>query len=226
VASTGETLNLTFAVSNTGDSPLDGVVVLVNVPQGTELEDAQAAEGWTVLVPDAGEAEAVEFRAQDALAPDQSAELVLTLLVQQVAGDAILLDRYTATAEQLSTPVEGEPVTIWVGVTPTPSPSGTAATSTPGAPTATATATEAAPSPSPSVTPSATATATQTATPTATITLGPVELPPTATPTPNLSSEQVVVGTITVSIFVGIVVVLIVLAVVWVLRAAKREGGT
>jgi uncharacterized repeat protein (TIGR01451 family) len=210
VVSTGETFTLTFTVSNTGDSPLDAVALLVDVPQGTELEDAQAAEGWTVRVPGA-----VEYRARDAFAPDQSAQLVLTLLVRQAAGGSILLERYVATAEQLSTPVEGEPVTIWVGVAPTLSPTGTASPT----PTAAATATRA----EATSTPTTTATATRTATPTATITLGPVELPPTATPTPNLTSEQVVVGTVTVSVFVGIVVVLIVLAVVWVVRTARRD---
>ena len=219
VASTDETLTVTLTVSNTGESPLDAVVVRVHVPQGTELEDAQAAEGWTVLEPDADDG-VVEYHARDSLATGQRAQLVLTLLVQQAAGDAILLDRYTATAEQLSTPVEGQAVTIRVGATPTPSPTAAPATAT-----RTPTAAETTPSPSPSVTPSVTATATAAPTPTATITLGPVELPPTATPTPNLSSEQVVVGTITVSIFVAIVVVLIVLAVVWVIRAARREGG-
>jgi len=218
VVSTGEMLTLTFTVSNTGESPLDAVAVLVDVPQGTTLEDALAPEGWTVRRPAAGVDGTVEYRARDPLAPDRSAQLVLTVLVGQAPGGALLLDRYTAVAEQISTPVEGEPLTIWVGVTPTPLPTGTATA----APTGTATRPPAtpSPSPSPSVTPSATAT--QTATPTATITVGPAELPPTATPTPNLSPEQVVVGTVTVSIFVVIVVALIVLAVLWIVRSGRQ----
>jgi hypothetical protein len=53
----------------------------------------------------------------------------------------------------------------------------------------------------------------------------PTIAPPTATP--NLSSEQVRVGTITVSIFAGLVTAVVIASVVWVVRSSgRREQDT
>jgi uncharacterized repeat protein (TIGR01451 family) len=228
VASSGETLTLTFSVANSGDRDLDNVVVRVPLPEGTAFERAPApSETWTSGEPAADGA--IVYRAQGPLSPGERADLILLLRVQATSGTAIVLTGYTATAQQLASPVEGAPVTVWVDVTPTPAAE-TTATSTPQAtttpqssPSPTVTA-----QPSPTVSPSPTArpspTASPTPSPTPTITVVAGELPPTPAPTPNLSSEQERIGTVTVLAFLGLVLGVVVAAAIWVVRS-WRGGG-
>jgi len=202
-ASTGETLSFRFVVSNTGDSPLEGVVVRVVVPEGLDVVGTGVPDGWSVTPPSAQAIEEVVYRSEGDMAPGARAELVLKSVIWKEPGQTIRLDDYTATADGLSAPVQGASVTLWVARAPTPTPS-------PTSPPPTQTA-------EPSPTPTATPTPTLTPTRRADIIL------PTLTPTPNLSSEQERIGTVTVSIFVGIVVILIALSVVWIVRVARRE---
>jgi uncharacterized repeat protein (TIGR01451 family) len=217
----GALLTCTFTVSNRGSTPLGDVVVRVPLPEGTAFEDATGpAEAWTIEAP--GPEGVTTYRAQSPLGAEASAELNLVLQVEAGPGTAISLVGYTGSAAGLDDAVEGEPVTIQVGATPTPA----ADTATPQAsPSPTATAQPSpTPSPTPSVTPFPSPSPTMTPTPTVTVVMGeiPTEAPPTATP--NLSSEQVRIGTITVSIFAGLVMVVVIAAVVWVVRA-PRDGG-
>jgi uncharacterized repeat protein (TIGR01451 family) len=200
-ASTGETLTFRFVVSNTGDSPLEGVVVQVSVPEGLDVVEITAPNGWLATPPTAQAITKVEYRREGELAPGARAELVLTSVILKEPGQTVRLDDYSATADGLASPVQGAPVTLWVARAPTPTPS-----PTPLPPTQTVV-----PSPTP------------TATPTATPTRRADVVFPTLTPTPNLSSEQERIGTVTVSIFVGIVIILIALSVAWMLRTARRD---
>ena len=200
-ASTGETLSFRFAVTNTGDSPLAGVVVRVSVPEGLDVVGTSVPDGWSATPPSAQPITEVVYRSEGDMAPGARAELVLKSVILKEPGQTIRLDDYTATAEGLNSLVGGAPVTLWVARAPTPTPS-----STPLPPTVTVT-----PLPTP------------TATPTPTPTRRADVVFPTLTPTPNLSSEQERIGTVTVSIFVGIVVILIALSVAWILRAARGE---
>ena len=223
--SSGELVTCTFTISNTGDSDLEDIVVRVPLPEGTIFERAAAPfELWTVEDPSA-ELEAV-YRAQAPLAPAGSEELILVVRVEAASGTAILLTGYTATAEGLASPVEGAPTTVWVSVTLTPAAEATATpspapTATP-QPTPSPTAT-AQPSPTPSPSPTVQPSATTTPTPTITVVAGELStlVPPTATP--NLSSEQVRVGTVTVSIFAGLVLMVVIASVVWVVRSSGNR---
>jgi len=215
IASSGDILSLSFTVTNTGSDPLEDVVVSVRIPRGTEWIKSQVEEKWLFVKSPGRTTGLVEFRAQSALAPKESAQLELVVLVRGSPGQSIVLDEYAVSAKGVSTPVQGERVRIWIDTTPTPTvrPSQTSTAT----PTATPTESKETPSPAPSVTPAAT----PTVVPTPTITVVIAELPPT--PTSNLSSEQERVGTVTVSIFLFIVVVIIVLSVAWVIRS-RREA--
>ncbi len=202
-ASTGETLSYRFVIANTGDSPLEGVVVSVVVPDGLDVVGTGVPDGWSATPPSARAITEVVYRSEGEMAPGARAELVLKGVILKEPGQTIRLDDYTATAEGLPSPVQGVPVTLWVARAPTPTPG-----PTPLPPTRTA-----APSPTPTATP----------TPTPTPTRRADVVLPTLTPTPNLSSEQERIGTVTVSIFVGIVVILIALSVAWVVRTSRRE---
>lgn len=227
VTSSGELLTCTFTVLNNGDRDLDDVVARVPLPEGTAFERASApSEGWTISEPSADRV--AVYRAQAPLSPNAPGELVLVMRVEAASGTAILLTGYTAAAAQLASPVEGAPITVWVAVTPTPAAEATAIpspepTATPQptpSPTATAQPSPTA-SPSPTVQPSPTASPTTTPTPTITVVVG--EFPPTPTSTPNLSSEQVRIGTVTVSIFAGLVLAVVIASTVWVVRSLKSR---
>jgi uncharacterized repeat protein (TIGR01451 family) len=216
VASGGETVTLTFSIANTGAESLEEVKVTVTVPEGTGFERAAADDQqWDIdLLPGA-----VRYRATGPLPADESAEIVLLVIVREEPGQSIVLDRYEASAKGFEQVVVGAPLTIQIDVTASPTVTETpVATQTPtgtttiAPPTGTATQTPT-PEPSPS------ATATPEPTPTPTITVVAAELPPT--PTPNLSTEQEVVGTVTVLIFVSLVVGVIAFAVVWMVRNGK-----
>ena len=202
-ATKGERLLLTFTVTNTGDDPLQKVRVQVEIPQYTVLEGANvSSEKWAVSTPPRGEQGMVTFLGMSEMAPGESGQLGLWIVVQQQAGQSIALDEYEATAEGLESPVIGNPLAIQVGSLATPEPSPTTPPSTP------------------TVTPLPTATATPTATPSPTpsptVTVVIAEIPPT--PTPNLSSEQEQLGTLSVSIFVAITLSIVVLSSVWIVR--------
>jgi uncharacterized repeat protein (TIGR01451 family) len=207
VASSGETVTLTFTIANTGDQPLDDVEVAVTIPRGTAFERAAADnQQWDIEL----SANVVRYRATGPFPADESAALVLDVTVRQEPGQSIVLDEYEAMAKGFDEAVAGAPLTIGVDAP------GTVTVT----PTVTATGTQTpAPSPSATATRTPVATATPEPTPTPTITVVVAELPPT--PTPNLSTEQEVVGTVTVLIFVGLVVVLIIFAIVWMVRNAQ-----
>jgi uncharacterized repeat protein (TIGR01451 family) len=223
IASSGETLRLAFTVSNSGDRDLSEVVVRVPLPEGTAFERASVpSEAWTYVEPATDGA--IVYRAQGPFSPGERAELVVVLRVQAASGAAIVLTGYTASAEQLASPVEGTPVTVWVDVTPTPVAeiTRTPAVEITGTPIPESTAT---PQPSPTASPTAqpSPTASPTPSPTPTITVVAGELP-TPAPTPNLSSEQVRIGTVTVLSFVGLVLGLVVAAAIWVVRSWRGNG--
>jgi uncharacterized repeat protein (TIGR01451 family) len=222
VVTSGETVTLTFIITNAGDESLEEVEVTASVPEGTEFERAAADnQQWDIdLLPGA-----VRYRATGPFPTDKSAELLLVVIVREEPGQSIVLDGYEASARGFESAVVGAPLTILVDETASPTVSQTpVVTQTPTAtmtvvpPTGTATQTPT-PEPSPSATETPPATSTPEPTPTPTITVVVAELPPT--PTPNLSSEQEVVGTITVLIFVGLVTGVIVFAVVWMVRNGR-----
>jgi uncharacterized repeat protein (TIGR01451 family) len=221
----GEILTCTFTVSNSSDGDLEAVVVRVPVPEGTAYQQAGAPSGnWTAEEP--GAEGVVVYRAQVALGPEAAEELVLALQIEAASGTAIVLAGYSAEAEGLASPVEGTPVTVWAGGTPTPdvetaptpSPEPTATVQPSPSPTAQPSPT---PSPSPTLEPSPSPTPTPT--PTITVVVGEIPTMPPPTATPNLTSEQVRVGTITVSIFTGLVVAVVIASVVWVFRASGNR---
>jgi uncharacterized repeat protein (TIGR01451 family) len=200
VAAGGETITFYFTVTNTGQAALDDLEVSVTVPQGTTFDRAVADnQQWDMDM--AGRT--VRYQATGSFPAQASAELVLEVVVREDAGQTIVLDAYEATARSFGV-VAGASLTV---------PIEEAA-----APAATQTATV-------TVTPTATATPLPTQTPeptlTPTITVVVAELPPT--PTPNLSSEQEVVGTVTVLIFVSLVVAVIIAVVVWIVKNAKND---
>ena len=209
-ATKGERLLLIFTVTNTGDDPLQKVRVQVEIPEYTVLEGANvSSEKWAVSTPPRGEQGMVTFLGMSEVAPGESGQLALWIVVQQQAGQSIALDEYEATAEGLESPIIGNPLAIQVGSLATPEPSPTMPSFTPTAlPTPTATA-------SPTAIP-ATPTATPSPTPSPTVTVVIAEIPPT--PTPNLSSEQEQLGTLSVSIFVAITLSIVVLSSVWIVR--------
>lgn len=216
VAMSEEMLLLTFTVSNTSNKALAQVQVKVEVPEHTALESANVSSAkWAVSTPGRGERGTVTYLGMSEMAPGESGQLGLWVIVHQQTGKAIVLDTYTAMAKGLKEPVIGSPLTIWVGSLPTPEP-----TSTTFLPTATAT-----PLPTVTATPTAipaTPTATPLPTPSPTITVAVAEIPPT--PTPNLSSEREQLGTLSVSIFVVVTISIVVLSVVWIVRRKnKRE---
>jgi hypothetical protein len=209
-AANGERLLLTFTVTNTGDDPLEKVRVRVEIPDYTVLEGANvSSEKWAVSTPPRGEEGTVTFMGMSEMAPGESGQLGLWIVVQQQAGQSIILNEYEATAKGLESPVIGNPLAIQVGSLATPEPS---PTTPPSMPTV---------SPSPTVTASPTAipatpTATPSPTPSPTVTVVIAEIPPT--PTPNLSSEQEQLGTLSVSIFVAVTLSIVVLSSVWIVR--------
>lgn len=219
----GEILTCTFTVSNSSDGDLEAVVVRVPVPEGTAYQQAGAPPGnWTVEEP--GAEGAVVYRAQVALGPEAAEELVLALQIEAASGTAIVLTGYSAEGEGLASPVEGTPVTVWTGGTPTPDVE-TAPTPSP-EPTATAQPSPsptAQPSPTPSPSPTLEPSPTTSPTPTITVVAGEIPTMPPPTATPNLTSEQVRVGTITVSIFTGLVLTVVIASVVWVVRASGNR---
>lgn len=218
VATKGEVLILTITVKNTGNTPLKQVQVQATIPEQTLMEGASVnGETWAVSTPLRGERGTVTFSGE--LAPGESKQLGLWVIVQQEASTPILLDDYSVTAEGYESPVKGEPFAISVDTTPTPGmiPTQTAPPTVTATPTETLEATStvtstATPSPTPSLTPSPTITVVMAELP-------PTDLPPTATP--NLSPEQVQLGTLTVSIFVILTAALVVISVFWMIKRSK-----
>jgi hypothetical protein len=227
VAVQNETLGLTFVVRNGGDEPLEGVLVEIGIPEQTVLASAEAGSDlWKISAPARGQGGTVRYQSKNPIPPGQEAQISLQVTVLQEPGGTVVLDKYTATAQGLETPVSGPPVTIWVQVTPTPapptpSPSPTM-TTPPAAATSTATPTQ--PAATPSAVPTRTVTPSRTTAPTATpsptITVAVAELPPT--PTPNLTSEEERLGTATVLVFVGLLVVVIATSLTWLVRSKNR----
>jgi uncharacterized repeat protein (TIGR01451 family) len=225
MAASGQMVTVTLTIANPGDSALEDVEITATVPQGTDFERAAADnQQWDIELSQG----IVRYRATGPLPAGQRAQVTLVVAVLPAAGPSIVFDTYEATAKGLAQPVKGEPVSINVAATPTPrvtqTPT-TAATNTRPAATPTTAATSTRPAATPTPTAVATATpepspsATATPEPTPTITVVAAELPPT--PTPNLSTEQEVIGTVTVLIFVVIVVAIIIAAVVWIVRTAR-----
>jgi uncharacterized repeat protein (TIGR01451 family) len=226
VATNGKVLILTITATNTGNTSLKKVRVQAAIPEYTVMEGASVnGETWTVSTPLRGERGMITFSGE--LMSGESKQLGVLVIVQQQTGDRVVFDDYSAIAEGYETPVKGTPFAIGVGTTPTPGITLTQ-TATPTAtamptrtaeatPTATSTAT---PLPVPSSTPSST----PSPTPSPTITVVMAELPPTDLPptaTPNLSTEQVQLGTLTVSVFVVLTVILVVISVVWMIKKSK-----
>lgn len=233
VAVQNGTLGLTFVVRNGGDELLEGVLVEIGIPEQTVLASTEASsDHWKVSAPARGQGGTVRYQSKNPIPPGQEVQVSLQVTVLQEPGGTVVLDKYTATAQGLETPVSGPPVTVRVQVTPTPepptpppSPTMTTvppSTTPPAAATDTATPTQ--PAATPSAVPTRTAapspTTAPTATPSPTITVVVAELPPT--PTPNLTSEEERLGTATVLVFVGLLVAVIASSVTWLVRSKNR----
>jgi len=217
VVTRGEAVELIFRVENAGSVPLEGIVVVTQIPAGTTLDrtaDAvRAPDGWSATVL-RGQ---VWYAAPRALAPGVQAELRMRVSVLQSAGDEIVVEGYAATARGLAGSVVGTPLTVPVGARSTPA---LAETPTLVPRTATPPASPSPTSATPTPVPSATEAATPSPTPSPTITVVMARLPPT--PTPVLTSEQEQLGALTVSIFVGITLLIAAGAAGWLVRNARH----
>ncbi|MCP4247841.1 MAG: DUF11 domain-containing protein, partial [bacterium] len=199
VASGGETVTLTFTITNTRDTPLENVEITATVPQGTAFERAAADPGYTGQQWDIDlSGGVIRYQATGPLAADERAQVTLVVTVRPEAGESIVFETYEAIARGLEQPVNGEPVTIRVEATPMPS----AQPTTPGAQPATPSVTQ---TPTPSVTQTPTPSVTQTPMVTVTDTV-PAETPTltaTATPEPSPSPTATPEPTPTITVVVA-----------------------
>ncbi len=208
VARQGESIVITFIITNNGPRPMDDVQLTVNIPEHTEFTGANVGdESWATRL--AGDK--VIYRARKPLARGASTRLALWLQVRQQRGRAIHIADYEVQATGLTAPLIGTPLTIWVEVTPTPSPS----------PTLTSTAL-------PTRIPSPTATSTATPRSPATATLTPTPIgtstpTPFFTPTPNLSPEQERLGSLAVLVFVVLALVIVATSLAWLIRRRRVQ---
>lgn len=191
----GDQLTFWFDVRNVGDTALQQVQLEVTLPpQGMLLQTSAADdETWNTFTLNE-EMRTHVYYTTDELTAGAAARLSLTVLVDLPGGQSLVLDTYQLTAQELESPIAGEPISILVAV----------ATGTP-APTTT-------PLPSPTPSPS----------PSPTVTVVMAELPPT--PTPKLSSEQEQLGALTVSIFVFLALTIGLAAAIWIFRKSRQGG--
>ncbi len=193
----GDQLTFWFDVQNVGDAALQQVQLEVILPpQGMRLQTSAADnETWNTFTLNE-EIRTLIYYTADEMAAGAAARLSLTVLVDLPGGQSLVLDTYQLTAQELESPIAGEPISILVATaTGTPAP-----TTTP------------LPSPTPSPSPS----------PSPTVTVVMAELPPT--PTPKLSNEQEQLGALTVSIFVFLALAIGLAAAIWIFRK-NRQGG-
>jgi hypothetical protein len=231
-AISGEKLILTITLINEGDIPLEQVNVQAGVPEHTSLQGFNmSGEKWAAISQQ--DQTLVTFSATASLMPEEEVQFGLWLTVHQESGQSITLENYAAQARGFESSVIGSPFTVWVDTTPTPHSTSTVApTATPTTmPTATHTSTPTGtptgtPTPTtlpPTATPSPTNTPVPTPSPTITVVMA--ELPPTLPPptaTPNLSTEEVRLGTLTVSIFVAFTLLLVGISVIWLVKRSRH----
>jgi uncharacterized repeat protein (TIGR01451 family) len=115
----GDTLTYILTITNTGHSPLSGVRVADNTPDGTTLFGLSGPSGWLMTSPGQGQVGQVAWQAENALAPGEVATLQFMVKVELGAAGQIINDGYAARAEGWPEPVRG-PTVITSLRAPTP----------------------------------------------------------------------------------------------------------
>jgi uncharacterized repeat protein (TIGR01451 family) len=154
----GGELTYIITVTNTGDVPLQGVVVTEVLPEGTVAHAMDGLDGqWVMRSANGGRVLTWEARAP--LPPGQPMRLKCIVLVDPSREQPVVNADYKAIAAGEDSPVTGQPVTVRIvsptpTITPRPSPTPTPVppTSTP-IPTATPSPRPATSTPAPSPTP-------------------------------------------------------------------------
>jgi uncharacterized repeat protein (TIGR01451 family) len=190
----GDTLTYLLTLTNTGQLPLEGVVVEDTTPEGTTCFGVSGPPGWAMTTPGKGRPGRVAWRAESPLSPGEVATLRFIVAIAPDATGQIVNSEYEARVEGWAEPVTGPPVFTAIA-TPTP------ARTQPPLPTET-----------PTETPVAVATAPPDATP------GQVQAPtevPASSPTAVSSPERVEVdagGATTILIAIAALIVALAVA--------------
>lgn len=125
----GGELTYIITITNTGDVPLQGVVVTEVLPEGTVAHAMDGLDGqWAMHSADRGRVLVWEARAP--LPPGQPMRLKCIVLVDPGREQPVVNADYKAVAEGWDSPVTGQPVTVQVAsptptITPRPSPTPT-----------------------------------------------------------------------------------------------------
>jgi uncharacterized repeat protein (TIGR01451 family) len=125
----GGELTYIITVTNTGDVPLQDVVVTEVLPEGTVVHAMDGLDGqWAMHSTEGGRVLVWEARAS--LPPGQPMRLKCIVLVDRERERPVVNAEYKAVAEGWGSPVAGQPVTVRVvsptpTITPRPSPTPT-----------------------------------------------------------------------------------------------------
>jgi uncharacterized repeat protein (TIGR01451 family) len=110
LAVAGDTLTYLLTLTNTGQSPLPGVVVKDTTPGGTTCFGVSGPAGWAMTTPGQGRAGQVVWRAESPLPPAEAATLRFIVTIAPGARGQIVNSDYEARAEGWAEPVSGPPV--------------------------------------------------------------------------------------------------------------------
>jgi len=119
VAVAGDTLTYHLVLTNTGQIPLDEVVVSDTTPAGTTLFGVNSPPGWRMTTPGQGRMGQVTWQLVDPLPPGATAILEFIVTVNLDATGPIINDTYLAEIAGRPQPITGPPV-ITELVSPTP----------------------------------------------------------------------------------------------------------
>ncbi|MBN1221349.1 MAG: DUF11 domain-containing protein [Anaerolineae bacterium] len=120
LAVAGDTLTYFITLTNTGQVPLEAVVVSDTAPTGTTVFGASGPSGWwTTTISDQGQPEQVVWRIENPLLPGEAVTLQLMVTVAANAAGQIVNDGYEVRAAGWAKPVGGPPVLTRV-IAPTP----------------------------------------------------------------------------------------------------------
>jgi uncharacterized repeat protein (TIGR01451 family) len=128
----GGELTYIITITNTGDVPLQGVVVNDEVPEHTTFSLMGARSGqWLMSGPNRGTRGPVIWKSAAPLAPGQAVQVQMVVWVDSGNQDPVTNTEYSVLADE-GEKVRGEPVTTHVMLpTPTPTPTSTPMPPTP-----------------------------------------------------------------------------------------------
>jgi uncharacterized repeat protein (TIGR01451 family) len=203
----GGELTYVITITNTGDAPLQGLVVSDEVPERTTFSLMGSRSGqWLMSGPNRGTRGPVTWKSAVPLAPGQAVQVQLVVWVDSADQNPVTNAEYGVSAD--GEKVRGEPVTTHVMLpTPTPTP-----TVTPTSPAPTPTVTSMSPIPTRVSTPTPVP---QLAAPTP---ISPPTLMPTPVPGPGSPVRQM-------GLFFGVVSTVAVLVPVaaWFVKSKDRR---